>query len=296
MRRHPKDGAAVAAGYHRRSSDALDVSVIAPVYRNRATLMELCERVSLAFASSVSKWELILVIDACPEGSEEALQECLSRYPAVGGLYLPENQGQNRAVLWGLTRARGRRIAVLDADLQDPPEALPRMLAAMDEAGAELLFARRGGQWTSCGRGWTSRVFKAILRARSGGRLPVDAGLFLVCNRRVADFLLDSPFVDPYLMSRLARFRGKVAAFRVVRSPRLHGTSAYSSGMRLQLALRGLSQLFAPPPVPGRYGRPQPWRGSLTPIDHFPWETGRGARSAPPPAVRPRHPLSDVRS
>ncbi len=274
----PADRSAPPPG---ESSHRPDVSVISPVYRNRDTILELCKRVSGAFSATATTWELILVIDSCPDRSEELLQEISKRYPSVRGVYLPENQGQNRAVLWGLTRSRGRRIAVLDADLQDPPEALPEMLATLDQTGAQLMFARRTGQWTSAGRSCTSRLFKAILWGASGGRIPVDAGLFLVGDRCIAKFLLDTPFVAPYLMSRLARYRGRVASVSVTRNKRALGTSAYNSGMRLRLALRGLLQLTNLP-FEADLRRPQPWRGQVIPIDQSPPDAEGSAGNVDP--------------
>src|SRR5439155_18061266 len=108
------------------------------------------------------------------------------RIPRVCGIVLAENVGQNSAVLAGLAHARGAAVAVMDGDLQDPPEAVPVLLAALERDGADAVFAARRGRYETRLRLATGRVLKRALWVLTAGRMPPDAGLFLVLQRTVA--------------------------------------------------------------------------------------------------------------
>ena len=103
------------------------VSVVVPVYRNAATLPELKRRLTEALDRSGVSHELVLVVDGCREGSFEAAAGLAGGDARVRAVRLKRNYGQNQAVMAGIRLARGLTVAVMDADLQDPPEAVPRL-------------------------------------------------------------------------------------------------------------------------------------------------------------------------
>ena len=155
-------------------SGACDVSVVVPVYGNAETVGPLQARLRAVLDRAALAHETVFVDDASPDGSLAALRALAERDPAVRVLALPRNRGQHRAVLAGLRLARGRHVAIMDADLQDPPEALPALLARARD-GYDAVFAGRRGHYESRGRLLTSRVFKWLLHAATG--LPADAGM-----------------------------------------------------------------------------------------------------------------------
>jgi glycosyltransferase involved in cell wall biosynthesis len=132
------------------------VSVIVPVYRNRATLRELHRRVSAVLEGAGRTFEILFVNDDCPAGSLEVLRELTAGDARVAVLSLASNVGQHQAVVTALSEARGEWVVVMDADLQDPPEALPELLRA-GEAGFSAVFAGRCGEYESRFRLLTSR-------------------------------------------------------------------------------------------------------------------------------------------
>ena len=105
--------------------------------------------------------EIIFVDDASPDDSALVLITLARTDPTVVVLSLPRNAGQHRAVLRGLALARGD-VVVMDADLQDAPEAIPSLLDKMDE-GFAAVFAGRRGNFTPWPRHLTSRAFKYVL-------------------------------------------------------------------------------------------------------------------------------------
>ena len=141
----------------RRSVSATtpELSVVVPVYRNRQSLAALAARVRAALAP-VCSYELVLVDDACPDGSGELIEELAASDQAIVPLYLPANRGQHRAVLAGLAVASGSYCVIMDADLQDPPEELPVLLDRASAGDVDAVFAGRAGRYESgggCSRG-----------------------------------------------------------------------------------------------------------------------------------------------
>src|ERR1700754_273711 len=110
----------------------MSVATIAPVYRNAATLAELHARIALALADR--PWSLRLVDDACPDGSGAVADALAAEDVRVHATHLPRNGGQHAALVAGL-RAESHADAwvLLDADLQDPPESIPHLLAGLGD-------------------------------------------------------------------------------------------------------------------------------------------------------------------
>ena len=140
----------------------LPLAIIVPVYRNAETLQELADRVRTSLTDSVRDYRLLFVVDASPDDSWARIQELSSIDHRVTGILLPRNVGQHRALLTGLASLRAEMYAILDADLQDPPEHLKAMLARARSHGGSV-FAGRIGAYQSWGRMLTSRVFKRLL-------------------------------------------------------------------------------------------------------------------------------------
>jgi len=211
-----------------------ELSVVVPVYGNAATLEELHGRVSSAVAGRAL--QLILVDDASPDDSRRVISELAARDPAVEPLLLERNVGQHAAVLEGLRRARGRWTAVMDADLQDPPEAIPVLLARAGP-GDDVVFAGRRGAYEGPGRLATSRLFKRVLAAFSG--VPRDAGMFFVANRRAVQSLLALDGPPPFLVAMIGAAGLRASSVPVERSRNPAGRSSYTPALRLRSAWRG---------------------------------------------------------
>jgi glycosyltransferase involved in cell wall biosynthesis len=214
---------------------APDVSVVIPVYKNKETLAELHGRLTAVLGELMPVFELIFVDDACPEGSLGILEEIARGDSRVAVMALEKNIGQHRAILAGLTQARGDWIVVLDADLQDPPEAIPRLLSKLQE-GFAAVFAGRRGRYESPARLLSSRVFKYLLHVCCA--VPADAGLFMAMTRQAADRLLAFATPHPFLTGMIGLTSAPLASIPVWRSARPRGRSAYGSWKRLTTGVR----------------------------------------------------------
>jgi glycosyltransferase involved in cell wall biosynthesis len=158
-------------------------------------------------------------------------------------LALTDNCGQNRAVLAGIGEASGRVVTVLDADLQDDPQVILRLLRMIDE-GASVAFAGRRGAYESAARLKQSWMFKRLLWLLSRGRLPADAGLFLAMRSEVWTSLERTR--GTFLLSRLARCGSVMRSWPVERQANPLGQTGYSNLRRLRLAIGVLWEAAAP--------------------------------------------------
>jgi polyisoprenyl-phosphate glycosyltransferase len=216
--------------------------VIVPVYGNAATLRELHARLCAAIGPDR---ELLFVDDASPDESLTILEALATGDRTVGVLALARNVGQNRAILAGLAYVRGSSIAMLDADLQDPPEAIPALLAALQEQGGGAVFAGRRAIYQGPLRRLSSTLFKALVHRLTGRRVPRDAGLFLAISGCAARRLLSVAGPRPYLVALLGRCGVPLRSIPVERAARREGRSAYSALARLRLGLAAVLQLIS---------------------------------------------------
>lgn len=222
----------------------MTLAVVAPVHGNADTLVELVARVRAAVADRPVV--VHLVIDDCP--ASLAVARSLAAPGAVVVHQPSGRRGQHGALVEGLRAAvDADRWALLDADLQDPPEALPGLLVHLQESGAGVVYAGRRGRYERWDRLVTGWGFRAVVRLLGGP--PLDAGACLVLDRRGRQAVLDgwdagAPSVV-VAAGVLLRERGvPVHSVPVRRAPREHGSSAWTSSARLRQARRSAAWLL----------------------------------------------------
>lgn len=218
-----RDGSASDPAGSRHPRDA-GVSVVAPVYNNAATLPELHRRILAALGSRPV--EVILVDDQSTDESRTVAQ-------MLGARLVPRRQrgGANAAVLAGLAAATQPLCCVLDADLEDPPEALPAMLAALDPATARVVFSSRDEP-----QPWSSRVFRFIVRALFP-TLPPKPCLCFAIDRETREALVAVARETDYLPAVIGMLGVPTAVVSVRRGARPGGGSGYSTWRRLRYGL-----------------------------------------------------------
>lgn len=218
-----------------------DVTVVLAVYRNRTELPELCRR--LVEVLEPYEAELLFVEDCGQDGSRKWLEQRSVGDPAVRLLSMAENRGQHSAVLRGLAAARGRRIVVMDADLQDLPEDVPRLLEAVGSRDV-VVFARRTARHQSLVRHVTGGGFKRLLRFIAHSRIPPGTGMFFATSDRIrrAAVALGRAERHSYVPLLLDLTGAPMEAVDLPKCRRPEGGSGYSGWKRFRLGLRALMQ------------------------------------------------------
>ncbi|GAA4758358.1 hypothetical protein GCM10023199_42700 [Actinomycetospora chibensis] len=211
------------------------VAVVVPVYRNAATLPALLARLDAALAGRV--WRLRLVVDASPDESAEVARDLAAADPRVAVTVLEHNVGQHRALERGLdSESDAAAWVCLDADLQDPPEAVPALLDDLGAGGADAVFAGRRGAYEGRLRRLTGVAHRRAVALLTG--LPPDAGAFLALGPRGRDTVLDAR--APSLVAAVGAARLAVRSIPVARDARSEGRSAWTAAARARQSLRTL--------------------------------------------------------
>ena len=144
-----------------------EVSLVVPVFNEEATLEEVCRRATATLEELGKPFEVIVVDDGSRDGTWAIVEGLVAADPRVRGVRFKRNFGQHPAMHAGLVRARGDIVVTMDADLQNVPEDLPRLIAAV-EGGVDVASGRRMGREDSWGRTLPSKMVNGMLRSFTG--------------------------------------------------------------------------------------------------------------------------------
>jgi dolichol-phosphate mannosyltransferase len=204
------------------------LSVVAACYNEQAVLPELRRRLDAICRRTVGDaYELILVNDGSRDDTWPTLVAMAADSPTIVGVDLSRNVGHQLALTAGLTLARGERVLVIDADLQDPPELLPEMMALMDR-GADVVYGqrlRREGEGIF--KRATAFIFYRLLSFFSEIEIPKDTGDFRLMNRKVVDALNRMPEQHRFIRGMVAWLGFNQVPIQYTRDARFAGTTKY---------------------------------------------------------------------
>jgi polyisoprenyl-phosphate glycosyltransferase len=226
--------------------DTALISVVAPVYNEVETLPEFHRRVTSALAGH--RYELVLVDDGSTDGSGELLQQLAAGDPSVRPVHLSRNFGHQAAVTAGLDAARGAAAVTIDADLQDPPEVIPRLLEQW-AAGADVVHGVRHERRGESRRrlfviGAFYRVFKRLSGLTS---FPGHSGDFRLISRPALDALNALPERNRFVRGLVSWVGFRQVSVVYERDARYAGRSKYPLRKLLHLATDGILSFSAVP-------------------------------------------------
>lgn len=211
------------------------ISVVSPVYQGEKMVEELVQRISQSVGSITQDYEIILVNDASPDCSWEAIARQCSKDPRIKGVDLSRNFGQHYAISAGLSYAKGEWVVVMDCDLQDRPEEIPALYEKAQE-GFDIVFARRVLRQDTFFKRWTSSVFHSLYNWLSGmnwDKTIANFGIYKHCVIREFNRMPEQARSFPSLISYLG-FR--TTAIDVKHAERAEGKSSYNLYKLLKLS------------------------------------------------------------
>ncbi|HVM02476.1 MAG TPA: glycosyltransferase family 2 protein [Acidimicrobiales bacterium] len=221
------------------------ISVVVPAFNEADNLATLWDRLRPVL-DDLSPGELVVVDD----GSSDATWGEVSRLAAgdrrVRGVRLSRNFGHQAAVSAGLAAARGDAVCIMDADLQDPPELLPRLVEEWSR-GNQVVYAvrrtRQEGRFRQAGYRWFYRIYRRLADID----VPLDSGDFAVLDRRVVDDLLALPEHNRFLRGLRSWVGYRQVGVPYDRDARHAGAPKYTLRKLTKLALDGLVSFSAAP-------------------------------------------------
>jgi polyisoprenyl-phosphate glycosyltransferase len=223
------------------------VSVAVPLFNEEHVISQLFLRISdVLDRLPGGPHEIVLVNDGSSDGTLARLAELAARDERIVAISLSRNFGHQAALSAALEYVTGDAVVVMDGDLQDSPEAIPRLL---DEhaKGFEVVYVRRVDRK----EGWVLRtcyfLFYRVLALVAAVRLPVDAGDFALLSRRVVDALKQFPEHQRYLRGLRTWVGFRQTGVAIERAGRHAGRSKYTTRRLLTLALDGLVSFSVAP-------------------------------------------------
>jgi len=212
------------------------LSVVAPCFNEQAVLPEFLRRVGAVLDGIGGSAEIVVVDDGSSDGTWAVMTEAAARDPRVVGVRLMRNHGHQLALTAGLSVCRGERILIIDADLQDPPELLPDMMALMDQ-GADVVYGqRRQRDGESLFKRVTAAAFYRLIGRMTDVEIPLDAGDFRLITRRVLELLAAMPERHRFVRGMVAWIGGKQVPLPYDRKARVAGESKYPLSKMVRFA------------------------------------------------------------
>ena len=209
-----------------------------PIYNEQENIKILFERISSTMDVLEKKYEIVFVDDGSKDMSLAMLKE-LTKYPQVLVVELTRNYGQHAAIFAGFSQAKGDIIITIDADLQNPPEEIPRLIATMEAGGYDVVGTIRKKRKDSIFRTLPSRIVNALARKITGVNMS-DWGCMLRAYRRnIVEHMMRCSEHGTFIPALATHFSKNVTEIEVEHFSRYGGESKYSllTLIRLQFDL-----------------------------------------------------------
>lgn len=217
------------------------VSIVIPCFNEQEVITETHRRlVALVAACPAYAFELLFVDDGSHDATPGMLRQLAGTDPCVRVLVLSRNFGHQLAVTAGIDEARGAAVVLLDADLQDPPEIVPEMLAKWRDGYQVVYGVRAEREGESRFKLLTAHVFYRVLNYLSDTPIPLDTGDFRLMDRVVVDALRSMPERDRFVRGMVSWVGFRQFALPYRRAARFAGVSKYPLRKMLRFATNGI--------------------------------------------------------
>lgn len=216
------------------------LSFIIPVYNNAVTLRELFDRLRNALGPITDRYEIIFIDDGSEDQSWDLIKLMCSEDDHVVGIHLSRNFGQHPAINAGLQRAQGDITVLMDADLQDRPEELAKLLRPFDtQDDLDIVYTQF--ELESGGKSrLSSRIFNRVFTRISGSKQPPNVGTYRAFTRKVREGLLEYPELGAVYGPLMVQMGYDQTFVQVARSEAVGRKTSYTFGRRVALAVSAL--------------------------------------------------------
>jgi len=215
-------------------------SVVIPVFNEEENVERLYRRLFKVFQNLSENYEIIFVDDGSTDGSLKTMRKFQEADPGVKIISFSRNFGHQVAITAGTDYASGSAVIVMDADLQDPPEVIPRLVEKWKE-GCDIVYAIRESRKDPISKRAIAFVFYRLFRRMSNVDVPADAGDFRLMSRRVVDILRSMPERNRYLRGLASWVGFNQAGVMYARDERYRGERKYTLWQSMRLAFDGIT-------------------------------------------------------
>jgi dolichol-phosphate mannosyltransferase len=217
------------------SLETSGISVVVALYNEEECIDELADRLTRTLAGLRRPYQVLFVDDGSTDASWRRVQAIVERLPGTAGLKLSRNFGHHYAISAGLDHVRGAWVVLMDADLQDSPEEIPRLLAKAEQ-GYDVVVAARLGKRHSLIKRALSYGFSRLMTYLTGAPYSEQVGIFRIMSRRYVDQLCKLRETSRYIVA-LANWVGfRQTMVPVQHAARFAGQTKYPIWRQIRLA------------------------------------------------------------
>lgn len=222
-------------------------SIVVPVYNEEEVVFESYKRLKGVMESLNEQYELIFVNDGSHDATAVIVRHICETDPTVHLIDFARNFGHQTAITAGMDYASGEAVVVIDADLQDPPEVIPEMIAKWRE-GYDVVYGKRAERkGETLFKRVTSAAFYRVLQKLTDVDIPVDTGDFRLIDRKVCDALKRVKERNRYIRGIISWLGFKQTGVEFVRDKRLAGETKYPLKKMLRFAFDGITSFSVKP-------------------------------------------------
>jgi dolichol-phosphate mannosyltransferase len=226
---------------HTPQADRPTYSVVAPVYNEEALVDEFCQRTIAAMEPLGEPFEIVLVNDGSRDGSPEIIKRLHEQDPRIKVINFSKNFGHQIAITAGMDYAQGDAVVVIDSDLQDPPEVIPRMIEEW-QRGYQVVYGVRGErEGETAFKLATASLFYRMIRKITNVDIPLDAGDFRLMDRKVVNALSQMREQKRFMRGLSVWVGFKQTGVTYKRDARKAGETKYPLRKMIRFALDGIT-------------------------------------------------------
>lgn len=217
------------------------ISVVVPLYNEESVVRECCARLKEALEKIGHEYEIILVNDGSRDKTKIIATEIAETEKNVKLINFSRNFGHQTAITAGMDKSSGDAVVVIDADLQDPPELIGKMVEKWQEGYMVVYGKRIKREKETFFKKFTAKTYYRLLKAITNVDIPVDTGDFRLIDKKVCRVLCEMKESNRYVRG-LVSFAGfSQCSVEYVRQGRLAGETKYSLKKMLRLAVDGIA-------------------------------------------------------
>lgn len=222
-------------------------SVVVPVYNEESVLRETYRRLSGVMDALGESYELLFINDGSEDHSEAIINDLAQSDPKVKLISFSRNFGHQIAITAGMDHARGEAVIIIDADLQDPPELIAKLIDKWQE-GYQVVYAKRSQRvGESSFKRWTAALFYRLLRSLTDVNIPLDTGDFRLIDRQVCDAMSQMREKGRFVRGLVSWVGFRQTAVEYVRAERWAGETKYPLKKMMRLAIDAIASFSFTP-------------------------------------------------
>lgn len=215
----------------------VNISVVIPVFNEEKNIPVLYKKLRRVLSSLTNSYEIIFINDASTDKSMEEIKKIRTENKKVKFISFSRNFGHMSALNAGITFAKGEKVILMDADLQDPPEIISKMYSKLI-TGYDVVYGIKTNRKEGLIKKSLFKTFYIVLNKISSFKMPLDSGTFSIMNKKVVDILKNLPERNKYLSGLRSWVGFKQTGITYERAKRYSG-KASSLGKLVSLAING---------------------------------------------------------